>query len=166
MGSRSILLPTASALRQMAILFAIIREAFPRFFLGRAVIPGNLNIRPCFGGGVPEDTCLKSAFSAPRTWMVLDGKLPSLLTLPAIRSISAHMSSPAISDALGRITLISFLTNSFSLALRSQRFFPSFSIPESIPDVSPSGASSLNSLHGSIETGSIEKKIPNPMSFS
>ncbi len=38
---------------------------------------------PCFGGLAPVLSALKSAFSAPRTWIVLAGSLASLSSPPA-----------------------------------------------------------------------------------
>ena len=69
--------------------------------------------------------CLKNDLSAPSTWIVLAGRVASLLIPPALESRSSARSSPARSEKLGRSFRTRACMKSERLDLELHRFNPS-----------------------------------------
>ena len=99
--------PYTSTLAAMTAFAAIALAIFPLCHLGAAWTIACWNNNPCFGGWAPVFNDLKSAFSAPITWMVLAGIDANFFRLPALPNILAPTAAPRIAERFGAIVSIS-----------------------------------------------------------
>ena len=94
----------------MASLLAMDRATFPLSSFGAFCISGWAKRTPNFGGFPCPFMCLKRAFSAPRSWIVLAGIPESFLRPPASAINRAAIECPAMAEILGATLFISTLT--------------------------------------------------------
>ena len=85
----------------MASLPAIARAIFPLCHRCASWISVCWKIKPCLGGLAPVFMARKSAFSAPKTCMVLAGRLARFWSPPAIAIKRAPRSAPTMALMLG-----------------------------------------------------------------
>jgi hypothetical protein len=88
----------------MASFPAMARAIFPRCHLLASCNNVCWKIKPCLGGLAPVLSERKRAFSAPRTCIVLAGRMARFRSPPAMAIRRAPRSAPAIALVFGAIS--------------------------------------------------------------
>jgi len=124
----------------MASFPATALAIFPRSHLGDWWIGAYWKMTPCLGGLAPVFNVLNSAFSAPRTWSVLEGIFATFSSPPAMEMSLAERTAPRTEVMFGATSpmILSVYFSAASLKLYSSSTVPqtSRSHSRSVPDIS------------------------------